>query len=73
MEALSRRHKPVADLLAEAGNGLPVSDPAMYARATVEEFDTALLEEIIWRGCDRCVLQRQLQRAVQDDNIWIIR
>lgn len=72
MEALRRRHKPVAHLLAEAGNGLSVGDMAMYVRIAVEEDDTALLEEIIRRGCDSCVLQRQLHRAVQDDNIRII-
>lgn len=58
MEALSRSHKPVVHLQAEDGNGLPVGDTAMYAHIAVKEDDVALLEEIIRRGCDRCVLRR---------------
>jgi hypothetical protein len=54
-----RRHKPMAHLLAdEAGNGLSVGDADMYALIAVEEDDAALLEEIIRRGCDRCLLRR---------------
>jgi hypothetical protein len=73
MEASSRRHKPVAHLIAEATNILSVVEVAMYTRIAVEEDAAALLEEIIRRGCDRCVLQRQLHRAVKDDNIRLIR
>jgi hypothetical protein len=73
MEALRRRHKPVARLIAEAGNVLSLVEVAMYTRIAVEEDDVAFLEEIIRRGCDRCVLQRQLHRAVKDGNIRLIR
>jgi hypothetical protein len=72
-EALSRRHKPAALLLAEAGADLSAGDAAMYARIAVEEDDAALLEEIVRCGGDvtaACCSDgtTALHRAVQDGN-----
>ena len=75
---MSRRHKPAAVLLAEAGADLSAGDAAMYARVAVEEDDAALLEEIARYGGDvtaACCSDgtTALHRAVQDGNARMVR